>query len=59
MEDNTVMAKYKKVLFVEDFFVAIKEVHEKLLLHAGYHKTYEKVLLLAMQFLQLSTLLHA
>ena len=37
------MVKYKKVLFIEDFFVAIKEIHEKVLLHAGYHKTYEKV----------------
>ena len=31
------------MLFIEDLFGAIKEVHDKVLLHAGYHKTYEKV----------------
>ncbi len=35
------MGKYRKVIFVEDFYSAIKEVHEKELLNAGYHKTYE------------------
>ena len=43
MEDNTIMGKYKKVVFVEDFYSTIKEVHEKELFHAGYHKTHEKV----------------
>ena len=38
------MGRFKKVIFVEDFFATIKEVHEKELLHAGYHKTYKKVL---------------
>ena len=37
------MGKCKKVAIVEDFYTTIKEVHEKELLHAGYHKTYEKV----------------
>jgi len=39
-----IMGRYRKVAFVEDFYSAIKEVHEKELLHAGYHKTYEKVM---------------
>lgn len=43
------MAKYKKVVVVEDFFRAIKEVHDNVLLHAGYHKTYIKVHLLLNQ----------
>ena len=37
------MGKYRKVAFVEDFYSTSKEVHEKELLHAGYRKTYEKV----------------
>ena len=43
VEDNSIMGKYKKVVFVEDMFDVITEVHEKELLHAGYRKTYEKV----------------
>ncbi len=37
------MSKYKKVLLVEDFFSTLHEIHENLLLHAGYHKAYDKV----------------
>ena len=47
VQDNTLMVKYKKVLFVEDFledfFEDIKEVHEKVVLRVGNHKPYEKV----------------
>ena len=41
--DNSIVGKYRKVVFVENFFSAIKEVHEN---HAGYRKTYEKVIMI-------------
>ena len=44
VEDNSTVGKYRKVVFVEDFYSKLKDVHEMELLHAGYHKTYEKVL---------------
>ena len=44
--DNSIVGKYRKVVFVENFFSAIKEVHENELLHAGYRKTYEKVIMI-------------
>lgn len=40
VEDNSILGKYRKVGFVEDFYSTLKAVHEKELLHAGYHKTY-------------------
>lgn len=37
------MGRYRKVIWIEDFYFTIKEVHDKELLHAEHHKTYEKV----------------
>ena len=32
------------MVFVEDYFETLRSVHEKELLHAGYKKTYDKVI---------------
>jgi hypothetical protein len=32
------------VVFVEDFYTVVHEVHEKELFHAGHHKTNEKIM---------------
>ena len=45
-EDNSILGQFRRVVFIDDFYKTIKDVHEKELLHAGYHKTYEKVSLL-------------
>ena len=42
-EDNSVLGKCRKMVFVEDFYSVISEVHDKDLMHAGYRKTYQKV----------------
>ena len=36
------------MVFVEDFYTVVHEVHEKELFHAGHHKTNEKVGLIIM-----------
>lgn len=43
VEDNSILGQYRKVVYVEDFFKTIQDVHEKELLHAGYKKTFEKI----------------
>ena len=43
VQDNSLMGSFRRVVFLEDFYKTIKEVHDNELLHAGYHKTYEKV----------------
>ena len=42
------MGGFRRVVYVEDFYQTIRDVHEKELFHAGYHKTYEKVRLFIM-----------
>lgn len=40
VQDKSLMGS---AVFLEDFYKTINEVHDNELLHAGYHKTYEKV----------------
>ena len=40
----TALGENRRVAFVEEFYGLIQEVHEKELLHAGYKKTFNKVI---------------
>ena len=43
VDDNSVLGKYQRVVYVEEFHEVLHNVHERDLLHAGYKKIYEKV----------------
>ena len=35
--------QHYRVVYVEEFYHTIKQIHDDELMHAGYKKTYEKV----------------
>ena len=39
---NSILGKFRKVVFVEGFLETLTAVHEKELLHAGYKKNDER-----------------
>lgn len=43
VDGNSLLQHHYRVIYVEDFYNTIKQIHCDELLHAGYRKTFEKV----------------
>lgn len=43
--DRTIMKGFRRVAIVEDFYVILRQVHDKDCVHAGYKKTYARVII--------------
>ena len=43
IDDNSLLHQHYRVVYVEEFYDTIKQIHCDELLHVGYRKTFEKV----------------